>query len=243
MELLTVKQKLLSRLAQAFDAYVNAMHKVACKEGCAFCCTQHVTVTTLEAYPIHRRLIDSGQRPADRLSAIGPDRFQPAYTTNEFAASCFGRKELPEDVPGNTSRPCPFLEEDRCTIYGIRPFACRAFLSVAHCPSVGQAEIPSPLASVIGICQQIIEHIDAGGCYGNLSDMLMLLDDGSKADAYRRNEPVGTENMPKAIALPGFLVPPEDQKDVNAFLSRLLNVKINGRRLYDLCDSLRPMPF
>lgn len=243
MNLLEKKQKLLSYLTRAFDAYVDGMHTVACKPGCPSCCTQHVTVTTLEAHRLYTHLRGSDGETMDKLSASDSPPFRPTYTTNDFAAACFEHKELPEENPGPVVSPCPFLSKDRCSLYDARPFACRAFLSLNNCGLTGQAEIPSALASVIGVCQQIIEHIDVDGYYGNLTDMLLILGKNDRAPAYTRGEDLGIADMPPTKPLPGFLIPPEDRQEVSAFLSRLVSIKIDGVPFLEACSTLRPIPF
>jgi Fe-S-cluster containining protein len=243
MDRLEKKQTLLSYLTRAFDAYVDGMHPVVCKPGCASCCTEHVTVTTLEAHRVYARLTEAATGSADPFPPAGPGPFRPTYTTNDFAAACFEHRELPEESPGPTLSPCPFLSNDRCSLYDARPFACRSFLSLENCRQAGQAEIPSALASVIGVCQQIIEHIDVGGYYGNLSDMLHALAKDSAAEAYANGENMGSVPMPNTRSLPGFLIPPEDQQEVSAFLSRLFSIKIDGVPFLEVCSDLRPLPF
>lgn len=243
MNLVEKKHTLLNYLTRTFDAHIDGIAAVACKPGCASCCTRHVTVTTLEAHRIYKRIKQVGGVDMDRLKAIDPALFRPTYTTNDFAAACLERRDLPEENPGPAVSPCPLLESDRCSLYDTRPFACGAFLSLKQCRLTGQAEIPSGLASIIGACQQIIEHIDVRGYYGNLSDMLTILDeDDDDGPGYIRAKGMGFSDMPATRPLPGFLIPPEDREEVNAFLSRLFNTKIDGIPFHEHCSTLRPMP-
>lgn len=242
MSLLEKKQTLIQYLNRAFDAHTDGIYTVACKSGCAFCCTRDVTVTTLEAYQVHKQLKRIG-REWVHPKAADPSLFRPTYTTNDFAAACYEHRDLAEENPGPEISACPLLENGRCSVYDSRPFACRAFLSLKHCRLTDQAEIPSGLASVIGACQQIIEHIDVRGYYGNLLDMLLILDRDDPGPGYVRDGYMGFTGMPAAKPLPGFLIPPEDREKVNAFLSRLFNIKIDGISFLELCSALRPMPF
>jgi len=242
MDLLGEKLALLTRLDRVFEAYVNGMYRTACKPGCSSCCTRHVTVTTLEGYQIHDHLAGNDGIDIRRCKSTDASPFRPTYTTNDLASACLNHRELPEESPGPDMSSCPLLDGDRCSLYGIRPFACRAFLSLRHCALDGQAEIPSALASVIGICQQIIEHTDVNGYFGNMSDMLVMLALDGNARAYARNEGVAKTEMPATKPLPGFLIPPEDREEVNAFLSRLFNAKIGDRVFLQILSAIRPLP-
>jgi hypothetical protein len=71
----------------------------------------------------------------------------------------------------------------------------------------------------------------------------MILDKGNCAEAYTLDKDMGIANMPATKPLPGFLIPPEDREVVNAFLSTLFNIKIDGSPFHEHCSRLRPMPF
>jgi Fe-S-cluster containining protein len=74
----------------------------ACREGCAWCCHLKVLVHSAEAARIASHVIETwtaGQRAA--LHARLPD----------------------------ARGPCPFLDDDRCSIYALRPIRCRAHVS------------------------------------------------------------------------------------------------------------------
>jgi len=242
MDPLETKQLLLARLNQAFDAYIDGLYQVACRPGCPSCCTRHVTVTTLEAYGVYDHLMKHEPMGIDPLTSVGSTGFRPSYTTNDLASACFEHRELPEESPDPDVSSCLLLKEDRCSVYDARPFACRSFLSLKHCQLHGQAEIPSALASVIGACQQIIEHVDIRGYFGNLTDMLILLAADENAVTYSGYKHIASTGMPATRPLPGFLIPPEDREEVNAFLSRLFSSKIDGRMFHEAVSGLRPLP-
>ncbi|MCK4727498.1 MAG: hypothetical protein KAT27_01115, partial [Desulfobacterales bacterium] len=108
---------------------------VACKRGCALCCTQNVTMTTLEGYRILQYLISTGQR--DLLQVIRDTtprkRFKPVLSTNDFAAFCLRGEDPPEEGYDSSGIACMFLLHDEWLIYGQRPFGCRCFFSVREC--------------------------------------------------------------------------------------------------------------
>jgi Fe-S-cluster containining protein len=93
--------------------------KVTCRgEGCAGCCYQFVSATTIEALLIAHHIINQpGWK--DMLPAI-----RAAALINDFEGI----------TPGTYFRkaiPCVFLKDSRCTIYKVRPEQCRYYFVVS----------------------------------------------------------------------------------------------------------------
>jgi hypothetical protein len=85
----------------------------ACRPGCAHCCYQAVGVSAPEVFAIYDHL--RATRPPDELeSAVRRIREADDRTRGMTSAD-----RLSPDLP------CPFLDEERCTIYEVRPLACR----------------------------------------------------------------------------------------------------------------------
>jgi Fe-S-cluster containining protein len=114
---------------------------VSCQAGCAACCRQLVVVSPLEALAIERhvRSADRAQRRRWEAAHARHSRAlsrQPALM-RRLQAFRAARGYL---SPGEGDRlereywaaqlPCPFLEKERCTIYPVRPFACREHFAV-----------------------------------------------------------------------------------------------------------------
>jgi len=95
-----------------------------------------VTITSLEGARIVSFLLskNGGLAPVADIIADAPKRSRhPGPTFNEFAKHCLNQ----EEPPGGTASdwclaPCPFLDDNLCTIYPVRPFGCRSFFS-NHC--------------------------------------------------------------------------------------------------------------
>lgn len=86
---------------------------VACKNGCAWCCYQNVEVTIPEAILI---AVETGMPDDSRGGAV--DKVAPRIEEVDG----FDRVKIAE--------ACPFLGSDNsCTIYEVRPIACRTFFS------------------------------------------------------------------------------------------------------------------
>jgi Fe-S-cluster containining protein len=75
---------------------------VACKNGCAACCHMNVTISPIEAKHIETA---TGKAPA-------PLSQSRTHDLAEFSG-----------------KPCPFLKDSSCSIYNVRPFACRNHVS------------------------------------------------------------------------------------------------------------------
>jgi putative zinc- or iron-chelating protein len=85
----------------------------ACRAGCAHCCHQTVGVTAPEVFAIHAHL--RATRTPDELDAVA-GRIRAADDRTRGMASL---DRVSPDLP------CPFLVDERCSIYEARPLACR----------------------------------------------------------------------------------------------------------------------
>lgn len=110
---------------RSFEAAHPLPEPVACGPGCSSCCYNQVELTPPEAFLL-----------ADFLS----QRVAPAHLAGLVAAleeELNRRRGLspPELARRRREFPCPFLSQDHCGIYPVRPFTCRAMhsLDADHC--------------------------------------------------------------------------------------------------------------
>jgi len=85
----------------------------ACHAGCAHCCHQAVGVSPPEVFAIHAYLRDN--RTPDQLAAV-VRRLRDADDRT---------RGMPSADRLSPDHPCPFLDEQRCSIYEVRPLTCR----------------------------------------------------------------------------------------------------------------------
>lgn len=88
-----------------------------CKRGCSFCCKMNVTISEYEAIAIGDYC---------RKNGIGIDK---AYLSRQLAYP-------PLEIPCSPVSACVFLKAGECSIYKVRPLACRLYNSVddpAYC--------------------------------------------------------------------------------------------------------------
>ncbi len=95
-----------SKLGKIYALMSDLSHVVkpfiACSEGCSDCCKMNVSISVIEA---------------ERLSAI----------SRKPMAKVKHPERHPDDKFSGIS--CPFLVENMCSVYEVRPYACRAHYS------------------------------------------------------------------------------------------------------------------
>jgi len=129
--------------------------RVSCAKGCAACCRQMVPITPTEARQL-AAVVDA--MPPDRAATLRerfantratmaavdlPPRGHP--DTDKAAYRAFGLAWIAQSVP------CPFLEDESCSIHPLRPLVCREYLVTsppAACATIGSGDVqmvPIPL--------------------------------------------------------------------------------------------------
>ncbi|MDR2542784.1 MAG: YkgJ family cysteine cluster protein [Treponema sp.] len=86
-----------------------------CKEGCAYCCSIPVHISNLEVVLIEEYLkINKITKYKKIIKSI--DVFMKNKNDSIFGDKYVGKK-------------CPFLENNICNIYNVRPYACRKYIT------------------------------------------------------------------------------------------------------------------
>lgn len=120
----------------AIDASTEVGKPISCKKGCGACCRMAIPISEPEAYRLRQVIEDM---PEPRQSVIRK-RFEDGMRT--FAGDpsleyMFQRPNGPKEEERNIRAldayyekriPCPFLEEESCSIYEERPLICRQFV-------------------------------------------------------------------------------------------------------------------
>jgi len=91
---------------------------LACRQGCAHCCHQRVGATVPEALAIFATL--EATRSLAELRQLR-ERVERAYHST---------RGLTRDERNSPEHPCPLLENDLCSVYEVRPLACRGVHSL-----------------------------------------------------------------------------------------------------------------
>ena len=100
------KRNPLNKLVVLYD-FMNSLYKhvnqnTFCKKGCNNCCFYKVSISELEAQLIENK---TGYKRSESIN-------------NLFITDYHGS-------------PCPFLKNEACSIYDVRPFVCRRFVTLA----------------------------------------------------------------------------------------------------------------
>lgn len=201
-----------------------AEKSLACAKGCATCCTRNVTLTTLEG----RRLYDWIAAEAPHLMELlkkdaDKPRQIPTYTINGLTDMCMAGQDVPEEPSDPGWGACPLLsEEGLCQVYEARPFACRSMVSQSRCENEGFAEMDDLTLTINNALMQYVEHTDDNGLTGNLTDMLLLLEDEANRAAHETSTLTAPDdrfvaNRPAQV----LMVPPPHREAVGEMMQTI----------------------
>ena len=229
------KEELLKTIYAVYSQWVERF-PLACQKGCASCCTQSVTMTSLEGKMILDFLKVGGRdKGLLELLAQRTTGKKGALTTNQYARACLEHQEILEDALGGWNfAPCVFLREGVCSIYEVRPFGCRSFGSFVQCSDKTGAEMAPIHLTVNTVFSQIIEHISSdGGSWGNMADILENL--------LENEAPETTGKLLPAQPIPGFLLGSHEVKLIHILLKQLCEQSAEKQTLGDLIDNFMPI--
>lgn len=135
------------QMANAFvDVGVQAVEstgdKISCKAGCGACCRQPVPIAEIEVYQI-AELVESMPEPRRSIVkqrfADGVEHFRRIGWFDKMNSQYEGGKAKESETAVREAIdvvleyfyegvPCPFLENEACSIHESRPVACREYL-------------------------------------------------------------------------------------------------------------------
>ncbi|RJX28191.1 MAG: hypothetical protein C4531_12355 [Desulfurivibrio sp.] len=239
-----VKIKILETIFDKYQQWI-AGERFHCHRGCSLCCTQNVLITGVEGQYMYNHILLEKREQwfAERLLLERPS-INVQLTTNGFARLCLEKNEdYPEGEPDQATGRCPFLEENCCSVYAARPFSCRGFASSSACHLDGFAHLDERLLVINTVTMQLIEHLGQRGYWGNMLDVLLALAPHQANKAV--NEHIGAETeitgaimrTLTAEPIPGFLLQPEDENEVNRYLQSVFSAKIGGKTIEEIFNN------
>lgn len=181
LALLPVLQGLSNSLSEmTVERAARAGKPLSCHDGCGACCRHAVPIAPAEArllsewmaaMPGERRSVlrERFRRAAERLeeSGIAQEIRDARGGGDSGSGSGGGGRAAMHDLGMRyfaLGIACPFLEEERCSIYEIRPMRCREYLVVSpaeNCAEPASHEIVSVKPPVL--LSQILERWSTDG--------------------------------------------------------------------------------
>lgn len=149
--------------------------RISCCAGCAACCkAQPVPVTPPEAYALWRLVEGMPQerreqvhsRFADRVARLREAGLDKAYLERDPDLTKDKARAVAERY-FDLKLACPFLEDDRCSIYEERPFVCRQYLVTSPAALCADplhnpvAPLPMPLAAATATLENATKLLGA----------------------------------------------------------------------------------
>jgi len=216
----------LEKLKQIYQLYGRFIEKwdVACTRGCASCCTSNVTLSSLEGMLLVDGMPEDARMRWKRAltDRRPPVRFRPATTTNRIPEHCLRGESFPEEEMPRTGGTCPLLSESCCPVYTVRPFGCRCMVSRRNCGTTGSADVDPYVLTVNHLFLQVIEHVDAAGFTGNLSDVLIFLLNEERQRDYAAGDVTPADHgFVSNRPIPVLMVPPEHRHRIRPLYAAL----------------------
>ncbi|MCT4587260.1 MAG: YkgJ family cysteine cluster protein [Carboxylicivirga sp.] len=133
------------------DKFIN-QYSNCCSEGCAYCCIQPIEIVDVEELPItdfiDNKMDDETKRKVRINVASWADYFNEFY--NDVGDPEAVNKAFRELVDRDKV-PCPFLIDNKCSIYPVRPLGCRAHVmrdTPNLCRQDGLREAPEEIKQI-----------------------------------------------------------------------------------------------
>ncbi len=238
-----MKHRILHKVYEVFEKWSNeqADLTLVCEKGCSSCCTQNVTITALEGEDILRYIM--AEKLTDWFSVKltqNRNHQRPKMTTNDFAKACLDGRDVDPESPSSESG-CPFLENNSCTIYPVRPFSCKLFVSSKKCGLGQPALIPDYYLEASTATTQLVEHLGQKEYWGNMLDVLLALLDISEFREISEkfnNSVIMQARMQTLTAkpLPGFLLSEEEGARVAPLIEAIFATEVDGKCVEDILN-------
>ena len=238
------KIKILEAIFEQYQHWIKN-ETFHCHRGCSLCCTQNVMITEVEGQYIYNFILQENRDKWFAEKLLQEKQINHVHqTTNGFARICIEKNtDYVDAEQPNSAGKCPFLDENCCTIYAVRPFSCRSFASSQNCQNDGTAHLSEKLLVINTVSMQLVEHLGQKGYWGNMLDVLMALSQHKINAAVKNhindNMAVKRATMSTLTAepIPGFLLKPEEEKEVNQYLKFVLTTKVGMKTIEEIFNN------
>lgn len=208
-------------VGRAVQAVEKDGKSVSCRKGCGACCRQLVPITEIEARQI-RDLVENLPEPrrsdvrarfaAARRRLEGTPVLDKLLNPDRFSDGDLKATDLGLDY-FRLGIPCPFLEDESCSIHPERPIACREYLVTSpaeHCadPALETVKVV-PLSGKVSTAVTLM-GVEPGRRFTRWVPLILALE---WADGHSDNPPLrtGPEWLGEFLTrLTGIEIPPPE---------------------------------
>ncbi|MBS0171737.1 MAG: YkgJ family cysteine cluster protein [Nitrospira sp.] len=187
-------------------------HTISCHKGCAACCRMLVPISAPEAFALAQSMERLEQAERNRLLAkldLAQQQLARAGVLNQLSALAESSDPLSDDKIEPVNRayyalrmPCPFLDNEVCSIYEDRPAACRELAVTSpsnDCQDMTSRSIrPVPVAVRISTTLSLL-WAELTGTAPRLIPLPLAVDWAKRHQAEQESRWAGTELFEKAI--------------------------------------------
>lgn len=190
----------------------DAGHTVSCRKGCAACCRMLVPISAPEAFALAKSIDRLAPPERDRLLSkidVAQQRLARAGILQQLSALAESSDPISDGAIEPLNRayyalrmPCPFLDNEACSIYDDRPAACRELAvtsPAADCQDMTNETIrPVPVAVRISTALSLL-WADLTATTPRLIPLPLAIDWAKRHQAEQARQWAGTELFEKAI--------------------------------------------
>lgn len=218
------KKDILTKIYAIFDQQAKSW-TIACKKSCSDCCTDRIWMTSLEGQLIIDYLKSQSMLALlDKITQSPVQkRYHPKTTTNMEAILSVDDAPIPDPENDNSFQTCPFLTNNECPIYPVRPMGCRTMVSTQPCHNKGFAEMSSLSMSIATVFSQYIEHIDTNGYYGNYVNIFEYLT--TSPESMPIQHIMASECLLPNQPIKYLMIPPEHRSHIQKIMLQMQKIE------------------
>jgi Fe-S-cluster containining protein len=150
----------LQDLVNAVVGAAEAGQEVSCRKGCGACCRQLVPISRTEGEALLAQV--EAMPTARRIAVRARFAAAEAAITRAGLADRAGRSDREMSVAYFALRvPCPFLEEESCSIHPDRPLVCREYLVTSpaeRCSGTAQEGVTPVPVPKLSLAARRLQH-------------------------------------------------------------------------------------
>lgn len=191
---------------------LEAGQRISCEKGCAACCRMLVPISVPEAFALTNAIDQLDQKERNRLLAkldLAQQQLARAGILKQLSSLADSSEPLNDEAIEPLNRayyalrmPCPFLDNETCSIYADRPAACRelAVTSPAtECQEMTKQTVqPVPVAVRLSTALSLL-WADLTGTAPRLIPLPLAVDWARRHKEEQTNQWAGTELFEKAM--------------------------------------------